>query len=75
MAGERAALSLAFLNFVQQRLTRTKLLMPATAYAQTLCTNLDGTPTAHLAVKFASTRGRQFQNVDYRGRQVLRFVT
>jgi hypothetical protein len=36
MAGERAAFSLAFLNFVQQRLTRTKLLMPATAYAQTL---------------------------------------
>src|SRR5688572_17993726 len=36
MAGERAASSLAFLNFVQQRLTRTKLLMPATSYAQSL---------------------------------------
>ncbi|MBK8291922.1 MAG: hypothetical protein IPK96_14315 [Flammeovirgaceae bacterium] len=37
MAGMRAAFSLAFLNFVQQRLTRTKLLRPATSYAQTLC--------------------------------------
>jgi len=36
MAGKRAAFSLPFLNFVQQRLTRTKFLMPATAYAQTL---------------------------------------
>jgi|JI102314DRNA_FD_contig_41_140518_length_1017_multi_2_in_0_out_0_3 hypothetical protein len=36
MAGVCAALSLAFLNFVQQRLTGTELLMPATSYAQTL---------------------------------------
>jgi hypothetical protein len=36
MAGVRAALSLAFLNFVQQRVTRTKVLMPATSYAPTL---------------------------------------
>jgi hypothetical protein len=36
MAGERAAHSFFFINFVQQRLTRTKLLMPATSYAQTL---------------------------------------
>jgi hypothetical protein len=36
MAGDRAAFSLVFLNLVQQRLTRTKVLMPATSYAQTL---------------------------------------
>ena len=35
-----AAFSLAFLNFVQQRLTRTKVLMPATSYAQTLAASL-----------------------------------
>jgi len=38
----RAAFSLAFLNFVQQRLTRTKLLRPATSYAQTLGASLVG---------------------------------
>src|SRR5687768_15070290 len=37
MAGKRAASSHVFLNFVQQRVTRTKLLTPATSYAQTLC--------------------------------------
>jgi hypothetical protein len=36
MAGKRAASSHVFLNFVQQRVTRTKLLTPATSYAQTL---------------------------------------
>jgi uncharacterized protein len=36
MAGVCTALSFVFLSFVQQRLTRTKLLRPATSYAQTL---------------------------------------
>jgi hypothetical protein len=36
MAGERAASSRFFLKFVQQRLTGTKVLMPATSYAPTL---------------------------------------
>jgi hypothetical protein len=48
MAGKRAAFSVAFLNFVQQRVIRTKPLTPATSYAQTLAASFNWTEMRQL---------------------------